>query len=108
MPSTSPAIRAAEEGAIVEIYVQPRASRNEIAGMHEGRYKVRLTAPPVEGEANKECIRFLAKRLNVPRSSVSILQGLKSRSKTLLIRGVAPEDVLHKLEESPPSSHPFV
>jgi len=108
MPSTSPAIRAAEEGVIVEIYVQPRASRNEIAGMHEGRYKVRLTAPPVEGEANKECIRFLAKRLNVPRSSVSIVQGLKSRSKTLLIRGVAPEELLHKLEELPPSSHPFV
>ncbi len=98
MPSTSPAIREAEQGSIIEIYVQPRASRNEIAGMHEGRLKVRLTAPPVEGEANKECIRFLAKLLDIPRSSVSILQGLKSRSKTLLIRGVSPENVLQKLE----------
>jgi hypothetical protein len=52
----------------------------------------------VEGEANKECIRFLAKLLDIPRSSVSILQGLKSRSKTLLIRGVSPENVLQKLE----------
>ncbi len=98
MPSTFAAVREAEQGSIVEIYVQPRASRNEIAGMHEGRLKVRLTAPPVEGEANKECIRFLAKMLDIPRSSVSILQGLKSRSKTLLIRGLSPEDVLQKLE----------
>jgi hypothetical protein len=98
MPSIGPAIRAGDEGVIVEIYVQPRASRNEIAGMHQGRLKVRLTAPPVEGEANKECVRFLARLLDVPRSSVSILQGLKSRSKTLLIRGVTPLEVQERLE----------
>jgi hypothetical protein len=66
--------------------------------MHQGRLKVRLTAPPVEGEANKECVRFLARLLDVPRSSVSILQGLKSRSKTLLIRGVTPLEVQERLE----------
>jgi hypothetical protein len=59
---------------------------------------LRLTAPPVEGEANKECVRFLARLLDVPRSSVSILQGLKSRSKTLLIRGVTPLEVQERLE----------
>jgi uncharacterized protein (TIGR00251 family) len=106
MPATSPAVRATEQGTIVEIYVQPRASRSELAGMHEGRLKVRLTAPPVEGEANRECVRFLAKLLDIPRSSVSVLQGLKSRSKTLLIRGLTPEDVIRKLEQSPfPPGH---
>jgi uncharacterized protein (TIGR00251 family) len=97
VPTMSSAVRTTEEGAVVEIYVQPRASRNEIVGIHEGRLKVRLTAPPVEGEANKDCIRFLAKLIGVPRSSVVILQGHKTRAKTLLIRGVTSEQVVERL-----------
>lgn len=97
VPSMSSAVRASVEGAVIEIYVQPRAARNELAGTHEGRWKVRLTAPPVEGEANRECIRFLARLLGVPKSSVVILQGHKSRSKTLLVRNMTPREVLERL-----------
>jgi len=86
-------VRPGREGVIVEVTVQPRASRNELAGEHQGRLKVRLTAPPVEGEANSECVRFLARCLGVPKSSVEIIQGHRSRQKTLLVRGPAPEQV---------------
>lgn len=97
LTSMSSAVRAADEGAVVDVYVQPRASRNELAGMHEGRLKLRLTAPPVEGEANRECIRFIARLLNIASSSVVMLQGHKSRGKTLLIRGMTPAEVLDRL-----------
>lgn len=84
-------IQKTEEGTLLRVYVQPRAGRNEVVGVHEGSLKVRLTAPPVDGEANKECIKFLAKLLSVPKSHLRIIQGDKSRHKTLLVRGMTPE-----------------
>jgi uncharacterized protein len=84
-------MRMTEQGTTIEIYVQPKASKNELSGMHEGSLKVRLTAPPVEGEANRECLRFLAKVFEVPKSRLTILKGRQSRRKTVLVRGVAPE-----------------
>ncbi len=90
-----PFLRGTESGTLVEVYVQPRAGRNEWAGIHQGSLKLRLTAPPVEGEANKECVRFLAKAFRVAKSSLEIVQGQKSRRKTILVRGLSPE-VLQK------------
>jgi uncharacterized protein len=86
-------------GTTIEIVVQPKASKNELAGVHEGSLKVRLTAPPVEGKANKECLRFLAKVFDVPKSHLEILKGQKSRRKTLLVRDVAPEFLQKILKE---------
>jgi uncharacterized protein len=86
-----PFVRGNEEGTILDVCVQPRASRSEIAGAQQDCLKIRLTAPPVEGEANKECVKLLSRLLGVPKSSVEIIQGQKSRRKTILIRGVAPE-----------------
>jgi uncharacterized protein (TIGR00251 family) len=93
MPSmtTSPFLRESEAGTTIDLYVQPKASKNELAGVHEGLLKVRLAAPPVEGEANKECIKFLAKVLDVPKSRLEITHGHKSRRKTILVRGISPE-----------------
>jgi len=91
-----PFIRAHNEGAILEVYVQPKASKNEFAGLHQDFLKIRLTAPPVEGEANKECAKFLSKTLGVPKSDVVILQGHKSRQKTILVRGMTPQ-ALHEM-----------
>lgn len=82
---TLPFLRQSGDGTILEIYVQPKASKNELAGVHQGSLKVRLTAAPVEGEANRECIRFLAKAFGVSKSSLAIIQGHKSRQKTILI-----------------------
>lgn len=88
------------QGVIVHVQVQPRASKNELAGVREGSLKVRLTAPPVEGEANKECIRFLAKLFNVPKSSVEIIHGQKSRRKSVLIKGHTLKQVEEALRQS--------
>ena len=87
------------EGVVLEVHVQPRASRNEWAGIHHGCLKVRLTAPPVEGAANRECIKFLAELLDIPKSDLEIVGGHKSRQKSILIRGLLLEnirEVLHR------------
>lgn len=86
----SECLRASSGGTLVDIYVQPKSSKNEVVGVHERSLKIRLTAPPVEGEANKECVKFLAKLLGIPKSDIEIVSGHKSRHKTLSIRGIAP------------------
>jgi uncharacterized protein (TIGR00251 family) len=94
-----PCLRRSDEGTLLEVVVQPKASRNEIVGIHRGSLKIRLTAPPVEGEANRECIKFLAKAFRIPKSSIEIIQGHKSRQKTLLIREVPPETLESVLKQ---------
>jgi len=89
--TTSPFLRESEAGTTIDLYVQPKAGKNELAGVHEGLLKVRLAALPVEGEANKECIKFLAKVLDVPKSRLEITHGHKSRRKTILVRGISSE-----------------
>jgi uncharacterized protein (TIGR00251 family) len=71
------------------VYVQPRASRNELAGLHDGCLKVRLTAPPVEGAANEALVRFIAEALGVPRRQVTVVAGSSGRRKILEIEGVS-------------------
>jgi uncharacterized protein (TIGR00251 family) len=70
------------------VRVQPRASRDEIAGEHQDGLKVRLTAPPVEDRANEALCRLLAARLKVPRAAVRIASGHRSRNKRVEIQGV--------------------
>ena len=72
----------------ISIYVQPRASRTEIVGLHGDAIKLRIAAPPVDGEANDEVVRFLAKTLGVPASSVSVVSGSSSRRKIIEVSGV--------------------
>ena len=95
-----PYLRPSSQGTLLDVYVQPKSSRNELVGMHQGSLKIRLTAPPVEGEANKECVKFLAKLLGISKSDIQIVQGHKSRHKTLSIRGLSPEAV-HALLNPP-------
>jgi uncharacterized protein len=73
---------------ILDLYVQPGAKRSEFAGQHGERIKLRLAAPPVEGKANAALIEFLAEYFGVPRRNVTIVSGLKSRSKRVAIEGV--------------------
>jgi len=75
------------------VRVQPRASRNAIEGVRNGALRVRLTAPPVEGEANEALVRLLASRLNVPKSAVRILSGTRGRTKQIAARGVTAAQV---------------
>lgn len=76
-----------------EVYVQPRASRTEFAGLHGSVLKVRVAAPPVDDAANRALIEFLAKSLGVAKRSVRIVAGETSRTKVLEVEGVTPEQV---------------
>ncbi|HKM90194.1 MAG TPA: DUF167 domain-containing protein [Candidatus Acidoferrales bacterium] len=75
------------------VRVQPRASRNAIEGVRDGALRIRLTAPPVEGEANEALVRLLAARLNVPKSAVRIVSGERGRTKRVAVRGVTAAQV---------------
>ncbi len=75
---------------LIDILVQPRASRAKLGPMHDGRLKVAVTAPPVDGEANAAVIELLAKALGVPRRAVEVVAGASSRRKTVRIEGVEP------------------
>ena len=87
-------LTAQQDGVVLTIWVQPRASRDEIVGVREGMLRVRLTAPPVGGAANEALIRFLAHRLGIPRHDVEILQGHRSRRKRIKVRGLSPQELI--------------
>jgi uncharacterized protein (TIGR00251 family) len=73
-------------GLVFRVRVQPRSSRNMVAGLHGDALKLKLNAPPVEGQANKACIGFLAEALGTSKSSLEILAGHAARVKHVLIR----------------------
>jgi len=82
---------------LLQLRVQPRASRNELSRDASGRVRVALTAPPVEGAANKALIEFIAKRLGVPKGAVALAAGERSREKTVSIAGLTLPEVVAKL-----------
>ena len=84
-------------GATFQVKVNPRARKNAITGTQGDALKLALTAPPVEGRANQACIEFVAKLLNVPRSSVTIAAGESSRQKLIRVAGVPAAQVEAKL-----------
>lgn len=83
----------------ISVRVQPRASKNEIAGTIEGALKVRLTAPAVENRANEALIEFLSTLLKTPKSAVRIQSGERVRNKRVEVRGVTGQQVLDLLQE---------
>jgi len=81
-------LRPTPKGVTLSCRVQPRASRNALAGVMGDSLKVALTAPPVDGKANAALCRFLADKAGLPRSSVQILSGETSRTKVILFIGI--------------------
>jgi uncharacterized protein (TIGR00251 family) len=75
-------------GVRFRVRVQPRASLTELAGEWQGALRVRVAAPPVEGEANDELIRFLAKRLEIARSNIHVVSGKSGRTKLIQADGI--------------------
>jgi uncharacterized protein len=84
-------------GVRIAIRVQPRSSRNEVAGLHGDALKVRVTAPAVEGAANEALIDLLATTFGVARRDVTIVSGASSRSKMIEIDGIDEERVRHMM-----------
>lgn len=88
---------AAKAGIELRVHVQPRASRNEITGWREGSLAIRLTAPPVEGAANKACREFLAEAFGLKRADVELVSGEKSREKRFRLTGLSEAELGERL-----------
>jgi uncharacterized protein len=88
--SELPFLTTLEDSLILRVYVQPRASKNQICGIQGEELKIRLTSPPVDGAANKLCREFVADLFDVSKSSVEIISGKTSRHKRLRILGNQP------------------
>lgn len=82
----------------LDVVVQPRSSRSEVAGLVGGAVKVRVNSPPAEGKANDECVKVLARFFDVPKSSVRVVSGGSSRRKVIELRGIDPDEVASRLE----------
>lgn len=90
-------VRDTAHGAQFALRVQPRASRNAIAGTIGDAVKLAITAPPVDGKANQAVIEYLARFFRVPKSSIMIVSGETGRNKLIAIRGMIAEQVLKAL-----------
>ena len=86
-----------KQTATIVVHVVPRAKVTEIAGRHGDAIRIRLAAPPVDGAANEELVRFLADRLGVSRRAVTIVRGAAARRKAITIEGLSAESVVRAL-----------
>lgn len=87
-------VQDTKAGAVLTVHIQPKASTTECVGVHGDAIKIRVAAPPVDGAANDELIRFLARRLSTPLTSVQIQSGASGRHKRVLVKGVTAQLVL--------------
>ena len=92
--------RENSDGVTFAVRVVPRASRSEVAGLHDGALRIRIAAPPVEGAANRELVKFLAKKFKVAQAAISLLSGANSKQKVIRIAhpGAATFEELSKLK----------
>jgi len=80
-------------GVTFAVRIIPRASSSDIVGEHDGALKIRVAAPPVEGAANRELIRFLAKSFKVTQNDVEIVSGAGAKTKIIRIRNMRPAEI---------------
>ncbi len=89
-------IKPCDNGIRFSAIIQPRSSKNEVIGVYNDALKIRLTSPPVDGVANKACMRFFAKWLGISPSKVSIVQGFSSKNKTIEVEDLT-EKQFHEI-----------
>jgi len=93
----TPWLRETARGLSIAVVVTPRASRSQVAGVAGDRLRIRVAAPPVEGAANEELTRFLARTLGLPRTAVTVAAGAAARRKTILAEGIGADAALRLL-----------
>ena len=93
-------MRAVEGGLTLRVRVKPRSSRDAIEGVREGALAVRVTAPPVEGEANAAMLRLLGKVLGIPPSALSIVRGASGREKLVAVAGIGAAAARARLQQT--------
>ena len=91
-------ISVSGSGVVIAVHVSPGAPANGVAGLHGDALKIRVHASPVEGRANRELVRFLAERLDVPRASLAITSGETGRRKRILVGGLSESEVRERLK----------
>lgn len=91
-------VKELPDGVTVKVKVQPRAAKNEIYGIMEDALRVRLTSPPVDGEANAACTAFLGHFFRIAKSKVTIINGHTSRTKTIKLIGISKEQLVDRLK----------
>ena len=91
-------IKTVKNGIQFSASIQPRSSLNRITGIQNDTLKIRITAPPVQGEANRMCVKFLSSFLNVSPSRVLIISGMASRKKVIQIKGMNEDELTIKLQ----------
>ena len=91
-----------ENEARISLRIQPGAPKNEVAGFANGVWKIKITAPPVEGKANKELIEYLSEILDVAKSRITIVKGERGRDKVVSISGLTLEEAAKKLTAKKP------
>ena len=94
----APYLRETREGVELLVLVQPRASRTRIVGEHDGRLKIAVASPPVDGAANEALLTFLADRLALGKRAVELAEGATGRRKRVRILGAGLEQVRQALE----------
>lgn len=87
----SPAISMQQQNLLLNLFIQPKASRDKIIGLHGNEIKLAITAPPIDGKANAYLIKFLSKTFKVPKSSVEIIKGELGRHKQVKV--IAPQKI---------------
>ena len=85
------------EGVEIRVHIQPRASKTEIVGLYGEALKIRIAAPPVDGKANTELSRFLARQLGVSQQSIQMISGVSSRRKRIFIKGRTLTEIVANL-----------
>lgn len=90
-------LNTTEKSVVLPCWIQPRASRNKVVGVHDGNIKISLTAPPVDGKANSELVKFISRSLKIPKGAVEIVSGESSRRKLLAVSTLSAKDIAEKL-----------
>ena len=93
-------IRATLSGCEIDLRVIPGAAKDAIAGVYDGALKVRVSAPPERGKANKAVIRLLSRALGLPERDVSITSGETSQNKTVEIAGLSMDEVADRIAKA--------
>ncbi|HXX76694.1 MAG TPA: DUF167 domain-containing protein [Nitrospiraceae bacterium] len=94
-------VRDTKNGALLTVYVRPSARVTECTGVYGDALKIRIAAPPADGAANSELVRFLARRCSIPLSSVHIQSGFGSKLKRILLKGIPAGRVIAGLNLEP-------
>ncbi|MBU0579563.1 MAG: YggU family protein [Candidatus Margulisbacteria bacterium] len=82
------------KGVLLSVRLQPKSSRNQIVGVYKDALKIKISAPPIKGQANEQVREFLAKIFNIAKSAVVLKQGEKSKDKVFLLKSISEEQVV--------------